>query len=900
MSDAGLVLAVFPHPDEEGRCAVIGESGRVEALAERHSLQSGAALAKKSERLLLTLGLPRPGVRGVPHACVEDLLWVLAPGVAGRGKEHLLHGAASGEEAPTVARRLLSLVASGLKQAWWAEVQEAAERGGRLPTASREDWEGGCFCLALTTLAKAARAVPKPPTWGATEAARQVRLPPLDLKRDDAELLEEIFSDRLRKVLGAAYEPRETQRELAGHVLGVLSKGGRLLAEAGTGVGKTFAYGFPAALRALRGDQPVLISTYTKNLQRQLENDFQTIRTVLGLSREQLRVQTLYGRQNYLCGARLRELSPGRLASPTAGLCAAWLVLGGLDRSGDPDLAQRLPDELAQRFRFLGPLHRDVLARRAVCSSETCARTNSCAYQRALKGAQGAHLVICNHALLLQLPQPALGASRIIVDEAHSFPEAATGAFSIEVTARQIEEALSALKAPAEATLPLEEGVAAGNARKVMQPLQRQAESLAHAAETLGRALRNSGVGAANVRLDVGQPGWAKIANLVEDLSEQCLLLAQRAASGAQRLAKENGVGAASALAGVAERLGDVARGLEAVLEEPEGYVRLASSAAPEVWSLQQVLLFPGKALRDRFLEHYEAVVFSSASLSVAGDFSFAGSQLGVVTGETEEQGWSAVSLPSPFDYRRGAGLVVPTDDEFHYRWERREDFYLAVSDALAEVLPRATRCGGVLVLFTNKEEMNRVYETLAGPLAAEGVELIRQEEGGRTEAERAFRARPGSVLFGLRSYFSGADFPGEQLVCVVLVKLPFRSPNDPTEAERAAWLEAEGQDPFRTYALPTAVLDFRQCFGRLIRSHSDYGLVFVLDRRISRFKEFEASIPAVQAFCGPIKKVTEQALCFLEGVAGKGRTAPPSGDGRNCGDSVMMTAKDRRRSGKA
>jgi len=168
-------------------------------------------------------------------------------------------------------------------------------------------------------------------------------------------------------------------------------------------------------------------------------------------------------------------------------------------------------------------------------------------------------------------------------------------------------------------------------------------------------------------------------------------------------------------------------------------------------------------------------------------------------------------------------------------------------------------------VLFTNREEMNRAYAELEAGLRESGVVPVRQEEGLRVEAEHAFRTQRGTALFGLRSYFSGADFPGEQLVCVVLVKLPFRSPNDPTEMERAAAMAARGQDPFREYGLPVATLDFRQCFGRLIRTREDYGAVFVLDRRLMTFPQFLRSVPRCRMFRGSLEEAAEEALGFME-----------------------------------
>jgi ATP-dependent DNA helicase DinG len=868
MVRTGILFIVAGDPEEKCEWVWVGEDGVSTAGAERGPSKSAALEAERGGSIVVTLGAVME--KGFPAAVVraEDLLWVLAPETARQGAAWVRAGLEQQEGIAARAwSRLVALTRRARGGEWWKDAMKCVEAATERGPASDDEAAGWAFCAALEVLSRAA-AKPEVACEAEWVEGRGQALPVLersDLERDEGALLEEAFEERLPRLLGEAYEAREAQHELARAVLEVLQNGGRLLAEAGTGIGKTFAYGFPAALVALRRQRPVLVSTYTKNLQQQLRGDFDTVRAALGLSAAELAVETLYGRQNYLCGARLREVHPSRMRLVTPALYAGWLVLGGLDRSGDPDVGARLPGGLAERFRLLGPLHRDVLARRVVCERDACARVSSCAYQQALRRAQKAHVVLCNHALLLQSGAPFLGASRVIIDEAHSFAEAATGAFSLEVSSRNVAEPMAFLMEQPGAALPLESRAQPEQARAVLTPLRKEAKSLEREMKTVARALRETGAGTSATRFDLEGTEWGYAAARVQSLAEQCRRLGGKAREAADRLKKQQATETSETLGGLAERAAQLADDLAAILADAEGYVRLATCAG-DGWTLQQMLLFPGEALSERFLAHYESVVFSSASLSVAGEFGFAEAQLGA--GKEDPGVWRRLSLPSPFDYERRAGLVVPTDEEFHYRWETRAEFYRAVAGALRGMVPSAARSGGVLVLFTNKEEMNRAYEELAEPLAREGVRVLRQEEGGRGEAEQAFRAQRGSVLFGLRSYFSGADFPGEQLVCVVLVKLPFRSPSDPTEAERAEAMKARGEDHFRAYALPTAALDFRQCFGRLIRTRDDYGLVVVLDRRLGRFPEFWASVPRCRLFRGPMERVAAEALDFLERCA--------------------------------
>jgi len=487
-----------------------------------------------------------------------------------------------------------------------------------------------------------------------------------------------------------------------------------------------------------------------------------------------------------------------------------------------------------------------------------------------------------------------LGAAHVVVDEAHCFPDAATSALSLQIESERLEQLLSLPEGPAAEAL--EEGGAAsgklagvssrpgktgtgGKRQRASGPLKRLQAKLQEARKTLrdldailagpprratlsrqaaaGKADRPAAPGSVRFGAQFARASEAEKAleELAEKLGGVAGIAYTLAARGTAPISRE-------ALQGLGNEIVAQRDALANFLKEEEGYVRLVTPLAAGRWRLEKILLFPSDALPDYFLRHYASVTLVSASMSVGHEVSFIADQIGA-RGDREHR-WHSLSLPSPFDYANRVLLGVPAEAAFRYRWDSRGEFYEAVTEALAFLLPRLAPAGGVLVLFTNREEMERIYQRLQREAACASLRLLCQAEGTRSEVESAFRAVPGSVLLGLRSYLSGVDFPGETLVSVILVKLPFRSPSDPVEEARAAELSARGVHPFAGYALPTAVLDFKQCFGRLIRSASDYGVVIVLDTRIDDFPAFLASIPKCRLLRAPYRVVAEEAEAFL------------------------------------
>jgi ATP-dependent DNA helicase DinG len=259
--------------------------------------------------------------------------------------------------------------------------------------------------------------------------------------------------------------------------------------------------------------------------------------------------------------------------------------------------------------------------------------------------------------------------------------------------------------------------------------------------------------------------------------------------------------------------------------------------------------------MREAVFEPFKTIVLTSATLTVAGSFSYWAGRTGLGPAMRGLSGREPVfcTFPSPFNYRENVLLGVPTDapapDSSGYRG------FLArfISQALV-----ASRGGG-LVLFTSYALLREVAEAVRPSLAAAGIRLMKQGDGDRARLLDAFREERSSVLFATDSFWEGVDAPGETLQVVILCRLPFRVPSEPILRARMAAIEGEGGNPFTELSLPDAVVRLRQGFGRLMRRQDDRGVVLVLDSRIvtkQYGQVFLESLPATQRSIGPASEV--------------------------------------------
>jgi ATP-dependent DNA helicase DinG len=562
-----------------------------------------------------------------------------------------------------------------------------------------------------------------------------------------------------------------------------------LIAEAGTGTGKTFAYLVPALLAGGK----VILSTGTKTLQDQLyDRDLPAVRDALASGSV---AALLKGRANYVCLYRLeRAQAEGRLESreDAARLrriahFAATTVTG--DRA---DLAE-VPED--------APVWQQATSTRENCLGQDCPRYKDCFVMRARKNALAADVVVVNHHLFFAdvalrdegISELLPSCNTVIFDEAHQLPETARLFFGDAVSSAQLIELAR------DARLELR---AAGGASP---ELDRVASKLDKAARDLRLCFPRDGV-----RL-----GWAQAlreAGFADALQALVQALDALGKPLAEQSERSEGLGACARRA--AEARGLLARVRE---EGAANEVRWVEVFGQSV-RLHVTPLVPAELFRKQMADHPRAWIFTSATLAVGEDFSHFKRELGIE--EAAAHAW-----PSPFAFERQALLYSPKG----LPPDPNDPGYTeAVAEAALPVL-KASR-GRAFLLFTSHRALRRAHEYLKDRI---DYPLLVQGTGSRSDLLVRFRQLGNAVLLGAASFWEGVDVRGEALSVVLIDKLPFAPPDDPVLAARIEALRAEGGNPFMDFQLPQAVLQLKQGAGRLIRDEEDRGVLVLCDPRL-------------------------------------------------------------------
>jgi predicted DnaQ family exonuclease/DinG family helicase len=720
------------------------------------------------------------------------------------------------------------------------------------------------------------------------------------------------------------YEPRPGQIEMLRGVVRAFNDARHLLVEAGTGVGKSVAYLLPAVLWARLNDVPVVISTNTRNLQSQLlDKDLPLVRQMVesldGGTQSKLKVALIKGRSNYLCLRRLGALlehgqyEMDRTEMRSFARTVAWAVQtlsGDMDELGG---GSGMDEEFFGQLASLGE----------ECPGRGCRFYRRCFLQKARDSSLQAHVVIANHALVFaEMATPGVAlppAGQIVFDEAHNLEEAATRHFSVEVSYSRLHTLLRRLMRGG--------GRQAGG---VLDVLRRQADKgdLGGAADRrklLLRQIRQASADVEHVRNgghNLFRAVYALLAEAKEPRRFQraagspepgffCsggseggkgravvllpLTAEQRAAWGgvmdaaqAFKQAVAQGDAALQALATALRRNAegelslheDQAVDLEAGAAQmrafaldvdfvlggtDEAHVFWAQRARSrerlgEVWAAPLKI---GPRLASELYARWSSVIFCSATLRVGNVFDFVAGRLGV--DQIPPERLTTCVAASPFRYPEQCAVLAPT-----FLPEPGADgvVYAEQLSALMLDVFILTR-GRALGLFTSYEMMQRVARLLREPLAEEGIRLLVQgESGSRDQITRIFRGGGACVLLGTHSFWEGVDVVGDALSCVVMARLPFAAVGEPIHEARCEQVQREGGHGFLQFSLPTAVIRFRQGFGRLIRHREDRGVVIVADPRLvtrnyaARFRrslpcevevmpEREALLARVQAVLG-------------------------------------------------
>jgi ATP-dependent DNA helicase DinG len=614
------------------------------------------------------------------------------------------------------------------------------------------------------------------------------------------------------------FAPRDVQQKMAAAVEEAIAERQMLIAEAGTGTGKTFAYLVPA----LASGKRVIISTGTKTLQDQLyHRDLPRVRSVLGARASSA---LLKGRANYLCLHRLDQAhKEGRFINREQ-VAQLQTIRAWSRRTAAGDRAEL--GEVAED----SPLWPRVTSTTENCLGAECPMAAECFVIKARRAAQDADIVVVNHHLLfadLAIKQEGFGeilpgAHAFILDEAHQVPELAGQFFSVTLSARQITDLTADT---------LAECANVSGALAVLQPLL---DPLNAAVKRLRLALDRFPAKAA----------FAQIEN-DSDVTQELTQLRDALAALTDALDKHS------------ERSRGMASIHERALEMRARLTHIADGAAREAvhwyeltpygFAFHATPLDIANPLRELREQSRAAWIFTSATLSVGGDFAHFARQLGLDDPVT-------LLLDSPFDYPNQALAYLPTG----LPDPAAPDYIERIIDAVVPVLEHSQ--GRAFLLFTSHRALRRAAEILPQRVS---FPLFVQGAAPRQRLLDAFRASGNGVLLGAASFWEGVDVAGDALSVVAIDKLPFAAPDDPVLVARLDALRESGGNPFADWQIPAAVIALKQGVGRLIRDTHDRGVLVLCDPRLTSRgygKLFLASLPPM-----PRTRVAQDVARFFD-----------------------------------
>ncbi len=692
------------------------------------------------------------------------------------------------------------------------------------------------------------------------------------------------------------YEDRPTQRDMAREIAAVYNSGGVLVAEAGTGTGKSIAYLIPAVKWAVLNRERTVVSTNTINLQEQLvTKDLPFLRKALDLP---FKYALVKGRQNYISIRRARlamDMGLALVEGPEQRELKAleeWL-----ETTKDGSL-QDLPFEPSRE------VWDEVESNSDVCIRTRCPHFDECFYQNARRTASGADVLVVNHHLLFSdlavrriqgnytAPAVLPPYRRVVLDEAHNLEDAATSHLGAAVSRRGLFRLLSridrrgkgVLRAVEERLLVLDTGQIRKDAlaridREVRPDVSNAKQRSAELFSRLESVVTQQTDGV--LRLAEGfekEQGWE---GLVSPALHDLLIVLDRLARGLDAIREsvlndrkateklEDQLVEVNALAG---RVRAQADGLRMALVPGDDVVPLVRwlerrgggrTQEPNIVACAAPIEL-GQVLREALWEPVDTAVLTSATLSTRDGFEFVTGRLGLDGPRVRE-----AQYPSPFDFGAQTLVAVPTNVP---RPGREHDG--ATATVIAELAGMSG--GGIFGLFTSYRSLRNV----AGELRQRGIDgrwpLFVQGESPRGELVRRFTENGNGILLGVASFWEGVDVPGDPLRGLVIAKLPFRVPSEPLTAARMEALEQDGGNGFFQYMLPHAALRLKQGFGRLIRSTSDRGAVVLLDNRVlekSYGRYFLESLPPAPVRTGTWAEVSGVLREFYSSIEDRGST---------------------------
>lgn len=698
--------------------------------------------------------------------------------------------------------------------------------------------------------------------------------PDSDIKSlDAAEVMALLAPDGQLSQHLKGFEPRHQQAEMMQNIIEAFNENKIALIEAGTGTGKSLAYLIPAILWAHHHKERTVISTNTINLQEQLlHKDIPFLLKALGV---ELKATLVKGMGNYVCKRKLEEaIHEKQLMSP--------------EETAEIDQIEAWNHSTAEGSRSTLPLvpsggiWEKVGAEHDTCNRQQCPHYKECFYFKARNRAQDANLLIVNHHLLCTdlISRPLEEGSdsdgllpnytRVILDEAHNFEDVATDFFADRFSQLGIMRTLarltaekqgqdagkfSLLKMLVHGSYPKQQPKEVENLlmklridfplmkQEITHQLQRTCDAFYNLVQVLQKSGEEQGPGETRLRLlsyHLTHPVWEKEvvphAQLLIQKIDQFAASVTALNNELDRLKNERLdekiSGVRQDINGLTNRLIEANGILKNFLtpETPKNRVRwieVVNYRGMPLISLQRADLDLSEDLRNYLFSRFPTTVLVSATLTTNHQFTFIRKRLGLQAEHYHEGKILEKVYDSPFDYKKQALLVIPSDmpnpSDPSFTREAVERIMMAL---------QASR-GNAFVLFTSYSMLQKCYEQLAPRLQALRFHPMKQGDTNRQALITKFKQTDRSVLFGTDSFWEGVDVAGEALRCVILVKLPFKVPSEPIIQARSELIQAQGGDPFMDYSLPHAIVKFKQGYGRLIRHKQDRGCIVCLDTRI-------------------------------------------------------------------
>ncbi|MBS4209790.1 ATP-dependent DNA helicase DinG [Bacillus sp. FJAT-50079] len=678
--------------------------------------------------------------------------------------------------------------------------------------------------------------------------------------------------EKLIQTVVNGYEKRVGQMDMMNAVYEAFTTKKHALIEAETGIGKSLGYLFPALYFAMERKEPIIISTYTLQMQDQLNTEIQKMSKIVPFS---FRATVLKGRHNYLNLLKfeqsLNEVDPVYDHVMTKMQLLVWLTktdTGDIDELNFSSGGKRYKERIRHDGWFLQKEKDPWISRDF--------------YMHARKLALHAEIVITNHAMLLVDMEKEKGllpeANFIIVDEAHNFIQAARKSYGKKIEFHSVKYILGKLGT-------LENRQMFSRFEQMIQ--QKGLET------TIYPGQLDQYISQFDAEIDDFFMLLSRLIVKETNHMKQAVKLQIRIT---ERI-KEDRLW--SALTMCAERLLDLQRQIynglherlqkmkeqskiesreKALIEEMNSFLlewdslgenwkelMIKASTNDVVWvegdartmpnslSLYSQPVNVGDLLSDHFFAKKASVVMTSATMTIDQSFQYFLQQL-----HLESAAVIQMQIRSPFAYEKLAKLLIPTDLP-QIRAGDNDEFIEAVAGHLAAIA-EATE-GRMLVLFTSHDMLRKTYQLVKESGLLEEFVLLAQgiTAGSRTRLTKNFQQFDKAILFGTNSFWEGVDIPGKDLACLVIVRLPFSSPQDPLTAAKFEEIKKIGKNPFSVSSLPEAVIRFKQGFGRLIRTETDRGVVIVLDRRIDTTtygKAFLQSLPKIPIERGGLKEI--------------------------------------------